>query len=75
MTITRANRTPGLLYFTVVGDSGREYAVTHVRRNHQRRWFCQCNDFSFRQVARRRHCKHIHHVRESLRIAKSEVAA
>ncbi len=35
-----------------------EYLVQHVRRAGQRRWFCDCADFKFRRLARKRHCKH-----------------
>lgn len=63
MTIRAAhNRTPGIRVFYVASESnpGTEYVVQHMRRARQRRWFCDCADFKFRRLARKRHCKHIH---------------
>jgi predicted nucleic acid-binding Zn finger protein len=75
MTIeTAKTHAPGVRFYYVTGDSGNKYVVAFVRRNHQCRWFCECKDFMFRQIARKRHCKHIRSIRESLRISKSECA-
>lgn len=61
MTVHAAqNRTPGVRTFYVQSESqpGTRYIVQHVRRAHQRRFFCTCLDFVFRRLPRRRHCKH-----------------
>lgn len=61
MTIRSAtNHTPGVRTFYVGSESqpGTRYVVQHVRRSGQRRWFCDCADFKFRRLARKRHCKH-----------------
>ena len=63
MTIRAANnRTPGVRTFYVTSQSrvGARYVVQFIRRAGQRRWFCDCGDFKFRMLARKRHCKHIH---------------
>ncbi len=61
MTIHAANnRTPGVRTFYVASESrpGAHYVVQFIRRAGQRRWFCDCADFKFRRLARKRHCKH-----------------
>lgn len=61
MTIRAAqNHTAGVHLFYVESESqpGTRYNVQHIRRNGQRRWFCDCADFKFRRLARKRHCKH-----------------
>lgn len=61
MTIRTANnQTAGVHTFYVASESrqGINYAVQHVRRAGQRRFFCECPDFHFRRVAAKRHCKH-----------------
>ena len=61
MTVRAANNhTPGVRTFYVGSDSkpGTEYVVRFIRRCDQRRWFCDCADFKFRRLARKRHCKH-----------------
>jgi hypothetical protein len=63
MTIRAANnRTIGVRTFYVTSESqpGTEYVAQFIRRSHQHRWFCDCADFKFRRLARRRHCKHLH---------------
>lgn len=78
MTITRANNaTPGLRHYYIKSDSGASYVVTYIRREGMRRWACSCPNWVFVRSAHRsnRYCKHISAVLESLRIAKSEVAA
>lgn len=63
MTVrTARNHTPGVRTFYVQSDSRPEmqYVAQHIRRGGQRRWFCDCADFKFRRLARRRHCKHLH---------------
>ncbi len=62
MTLRLAKRQqPGirLLYVTSESRSGVEYAVQHIRRAGQNRWFCSCPQFQFRCLARKRWCKHI----------------
>jgi hypothetical protein len=62
MTIRAANnRTPGVRTFYVQSESrpGNEYVAQYIRRAGQRRWFCDCSDFKFRRLARKRHCKHL----------------
>ncbi len=56
------NHTPGVRTFYVTSEShpGPEYVAQFIRRAHQRRWFCNCPDFTFRRLPRRRHCKHLH---------------
>jgi Uri superfamily endonuclease len=56
-----SNHTRGVHTFYVGSEckAGTEYAVQHVRRNRQRRWYCNCPDFLYRRLAERRHCKHI----------------
>jgi hypothetical protein len=58
------NRTPGIRTFYVPSESNPDtrYVVQFIRRSRQRRWFCDCADFKFRKLARKRHCKHIHHL-------------
>ena len=61
MTIkTTRKRTPGVRLFYVQSESKPDvqYVVQFIRRNHTRRWFCDCPDFKFRRLARKRHCKH-----------------
>ncbi len=72
MTIRAANnRTPGVRTFYVASEStpGVEYVIQFIRRARQRRWFCDCADFKFRRLARKRHCKHIHQLAERARLA------
>jgi hypothetical protein len=56
------NQTPGVRTFYVESESHpeTEYVVQFIRRAHQCRWFCNCPDFTFRRLPRRRHCKHLH---------------
>ncbi len=61
MTVHAAsNHTPGIRTFYVASESrpGLRYVVQFIRRAGQRRWFCDCADFKFRRLARKRHCKH-----------------
>lgn len=61
MTIHAAqNHIPGVRTFYVESESnpGSRYVVQFIRRSGQRRWFCDCADFKFRRLARKRHCKH-----------------
>jgi len=63
MTIIAAlNRTPGVRTFYVESESrpGTQYVAQFIRRARQRRWFCECRDFTFRRLAHKRHCKHLH---------------
>lgn len=63
MTIRAAhNHTPGVRTFYIASESqvGVTYVAQFIRRAGQRRWFCDCADFKFRRLARRRHCKHLH---------------
>ena len=55
------NHTSGVRTFYVASESnpGKQYVAQHIRRSHQQRWFCDCPDFTFRRIARRRHCKHL----------------
>lgn len=72
MTIRAANnRTPGVRSFYVASQShvGAQYVVQFIRRAGQRRWFCDCGDFKFRKLARKRHCKHIHQLTALVREA------
>jgi hypothetical protein len=72
MTIRAANnRTPGVRTFYVGSEStpSVEYVVQFIRRARQRRWFCDCADFKFRRLARKRHCKHIHELAVLARLA------
>ena len=72
MTIRAANnRTPGVRTFYVASQSrvGAQYEVQFIRRAGQRRWFCDCGDFKFRKLARKRHCKHIHQLTALVREA------
>ncbi len=70
MTVRTANnRTPGVRTFYVGSESrpGVEYVVQHIRRVGQKRWFCNCPDYTFRRLARKRHCKHIRVARQRAR--------
>jgi hypothetical protein len=61
MTVRAANNhRPGVRTFYVASESqpGTQYVVQFIRRARQRRWYCDCSDFKFRRLARRRHCKH-----------------
>lgn len=63
MTIRAAqNHTSGVRTFYIASQSqpGVQYVAQHIRRAGQRRWFCDCADFKFRRLARKRHCKHLH---------------
>jgi hypothetical protein len=65
MTFRAANNCmAGLRIFYVSSESkpGTQYVAQHVRRSHQRRWFCDCADFKFRRLSRKRHCKHLRHL-------------
>ncbi len=62
MTVTLPNRQQvgvKLFYVSSEHNSGQQYAVQHIRRNGTDRWFCNCADFTFRKLARKRWCKHI----------------
>jgi hypothetical protein len=62
MTVRAANNhTPGVRTFYVRSESrpGTEYVVQFIRRARQCRWFCDCADFKFRRLSRKRHCKHL----------------
>jgi predicted nucleic acid-binding Zn finger protein len=60
MTFRAANNhTSGVRTFYIEGDSGNRYVVQFIRRAGMRRWFCDCPDFKFRRLARKRHCKHL----------------
>jgi len=65
------NRTPGVRSFHVASQSrvGAQYVVQFIRRAGQRRWFCDCGDFKFRKLARKRHCKHVHQLTALVREA------
>ncbi|MGB7024152.1 MAG: hypothetical protein WBD73_10165 [Candidatus Acidiferrales bacterium] len=70
MTVLPAkHHAPGVQHFYVKSDSGHDYVVTHVRRDGQRRWFCDCPDFTFRRLAIKKHCKHVHQLAEMARLA------
>lgn len=63
MTIRAAqNHTPGVRTFYIASESNpeTEYVAQFIRRAGMRRWFCDCADFKFRRLARKRHCKHLH---------------
>ena len=63
MTIRAAhNHTPGVRTFYVASESKSDtnYVAQFIRRAGMRRWFCDCPDFKFRRLARKRHCKHLH---------------
>jgi len=63
MTVRLAeHHSAGVHTFYVASESqpGTEYVVQFIRRAGQRRWFCDCADFKFRRLARKRHCKHLH---------------
>jgi len=65
MTLRVANNhTPGVCTFYVASESKSDvqYVAQHIRRSHQRRWFCDCADFKFRRLSRKRHCKHLRHL-------------
>jgi len=62
MTITAAaNKLKGVKTFYVLSDSGKQYVVTHIRREGMCRWSCTCPDFTFRRQLHRsgRFCKHL----------------
>ena len=69
--IRGANRATGVRTFYVASQSnpGAQYVVQFIRRAGQRRWFCDCGDFKFRKLARKRHCKHIHQLTALVRQA------
>lgn len=64
----RRQRRSGVRTFYVSSFTRRhtEYAVQYVRRPGQRWWACACPNFFHEQAARRRHCKHIHLLRDWL---------
>ena len=66
-----SNHTRGVRTFYVTSESkpGVEYVVQFIRRSHQCRWFCDCADFKFRRVFRRRHCKHLRQITAMVRAA------
>jgi len=67
----RATKNParGVRVFYVASESrpGAEHVVQHIRRNGMQRWNCDCQDFQFRRLAKKRHCKH---ARELARLAR-----
>jgi predicted nucleic acid-binding Zn finger protein len=75
------NRTRGVRTFYVPSESDRslEYVAQFIRRGHQRRWFCNCPDFTFRRLRGRRHCKHLRTltalVREAHGISRLTISA
>ena len=52
-----------LIYVSSESRPGVDYAVQHIRRAGQNRWFCSCPQFVYRCLARRRHCKHVRFAR------------
>ncbi len=68
---TAGNRTPGRFLFYIGSESrpGREHAVQHIRRGHRRFWNCSCEDYQFRRLPHRRHCRHIRLTRELVSMA------
>jgi hypothetical protein len=67
-----SNHTPGVRTFYVASEArpGIHYVVQFIRRSRQRRWFCDCADFKFRRLARRRHCKHLRELCSMARAAR-----
>ena len=53
---TRGVRT---LYVASESNPDKQDVAQHIRRSHQQRWFCDCPDFTFRRIGRRRRCKHL----------------
>lgn len=73
MTVRAAsNHTPGVRTFYVASESqpGVQYVAQHIRHAGQRRWFCDCADFRFHRLARKRHCKHLRALMAMAREAK-----
>jgi len=62
MTLRRAeHHTAGIRTYYVASDSnpGTEYTVQFIRKRGMRRWQCNCPQFFYRCLVRRRRCKHI----------------
>jgi hypothetical protein len=70
------HHTLGIRTFYVASDSqpGVEYAVQHIRKQGMNRWQCSCPQFFFRCAAKRRHCKHIHFVRQGSTVSVANAA-
>ncbi len=47
-----------------------EHLVIKLRVPGMKRWICDCEDFMFRKMAKRKHCDHIKAVREELKNGK-----
>jgi hypothetical protein len=67
----RAARTsmPGVYIFYIASRRHPvpAYVAQYIRRAGQRRWFCDCADFKFRRLPRKRHCKHLRFLAELAR--------
>lgn len=51
----------GVRTFTVRSftNAAKTYTLTYIRNNRMRRWLCECGDFQYRKMRRKRHCKHL----------------
>jgi len=63
---------PGVhtFYIASARAAGPSHVAQHVRRAGQRRWFCDCADFTFRRLAQKRHCKHLRYLAARARQAR-----
>ncbi len=57
-------------YFLSQSQPGTEYVVQHVRAYGQHRWFCNCPDFTYRRLPRKRLCKHARFLSHLVRLAR-----
>lgn len=70
MTILPAqHHAHGVQHFYVKSDSGKDYVASYIRTGHRREWHCTCPDYTFRKLARRRHCKHLRELAAMAKLA------
>jgi hypothetical protein len=77
MTVRPAeHHATGIHTFYVSSDSklSTEYCVQHIRRTGMNRWQCNCPQFFYRCASKRRHCKHIHFVKQGNTVAVPQAA-
>ena len=70
----KSRHGPIKVYARVQRDRGSdEHLVIYLRTPGMKRWICDCEDFMFRKMARRKVCEHIKSVRDASNGSKLRV--
>lgn len=70
----KSKHGPIKVYARVQRDRGSdEHLVIYLRTPGMKRWICDCEDFMFRKMARRKVCEHIKSVRDASNGSKLRV--